>query len=100
MSPFPIVEVRRIRFGRRIKQEEKVDIHCHCQMPYDSNEQDSDMIQCNMCLMWYHERCISVSIKDFKHCKWFCSICHDIKMNLKNCLFVLLPWLLIEYCYY
>ena len=62
MSPFSIVEVRRIRFGRRIKQEERVDIHCHCQMPYDSNEQDSDMIQSNMCLMWYHERCMTSNI--------------------------------------
>ena len=78
MLPFPTLEDRRIRFGRRIKVEEKVDIHCNCQMPYDPNERNGDMIQCSMCLVWFHERCTSDHITDFKHCKWYCSSCSCI----------------------
>ena len=78
MLPFPTLEDRLNRFGKRIKVEEKVDININCQMPYDPNKRYGDMIQCSMCLVWFHERCISDHITDFNHCKWYCSSCSCI----------------------
>ena len=77
MTPFPVMAERRIRFACRVKSYSDVEIHCSCRMPYDCKEPDG-MIQCHMCNVWYHGRCIAINIDDYKHCNWLCTECTSI----------------------
>ena len=53
ITPFPIREERKIRFGRSVKNFSSVDVHCTCRMPFDQGEDGGDMILCNLCAIWH-----------------------------------------------
>ena len=77
LTPFPILRERRIAFGGAVKVYEEEPIYCVCRMPYDKN--CVDMIQCSMCMVWYHSSCVKiVNVKDFKNKEWLCVKCNDI----------------------
>ena len=78
--PFPTTSERPIRFGRRIKFYKEIDVHCCCRMPYDSKELDG-MIQCQMCKVWFHGRCVSTNIEEYKHRSWLCNKCNALLNN-------------------
>ena len=63
-----------------------MNIYCCCRMPYALEHLKSDsvpygevteMIQCNICLSWYHHNCVDLTIEDVKKYKrtsefWMC----------------------------
>ena len=77
ISPFPVIAERPIRFGRRIKLGREIDVYCCCRMPYNSKESDG-MIQCQMCLVWYHGHCVPINVEEYKHSNWHCTKCNEL----------------------
>lgn len=75
ITPFPITEEREIRFCRTLKFFRNIEVHCACRMPFDPNEDGGDMIKCNLCGIWFHQRCISDVIENVKNSNWFCNSC-------------------------
>ena len=56
MLRFPLKKVRRVGFGKRVKQSVAERIYCNCRMPnYDKS---LPMVMCSICSQWFHEKCI------------------------------------------
>ena len=70
-----------------------MNIYCCCRMPYGPEHSKSnsvpvgevtEMIQCNICLAWYHHNCVNLTIEEVKKFKrtsefWMCDYngCND-----------------------
>ena len=55
-----------------------MNVYCCCRMPYAPEHVKSDsipddevikMIQCNICLSWFHHSCVNLSIEEVKKYK-------------------------------
>lgn len=50
--------------------EHHINIYCDCELP----EVFDDMIECDGCERWYHQRCVGVASPTVSQ-KWFCKEC-------------------------
>ncbi len=78
MSVFPVTGERLIRFGRRVKTSEEINIYCDCRMPFDCDKDLDEMIECQLCLVWYHVHCVDVDITKYTRKKRrYCVKCKE-----------------------
>lgn len=54
---------RRVAMGSRIKFHTEELIYCTCRLPYDPA---INMVECVMCLDWYHQECLKLSLLNIK----------------------------------
>ena len=70
---------RRRRLGRnRLLAPKKVDVFCHCRLNWNRlGDPQGDLIQCDICRVWFHELCEKVDRETFAHrtSKWYCNKC-------------------------
>ena len=73
IAEFPALQRRRIK--ERTVSIIECPIYCICRLPTES--EDTVMIQCDMCQIWYHVKCLKVN-PDMDDKEWFCQQCSQI----------------------
>ena len=77
MTKFPIVT--RTVFPRVRSTTLKLDLYCHCRMPWrqaDTRRTGKRMAECEKCGKWFHQECEDIPELVFKHgAFWTCKSC-------------------------
>ena len=73
---------RRRRLGRqRLIATKQIDVFCHCRLTWNRHgDLLGNLIQCEICRVWFHEVCENVDKTKFEHPsnKWYCSKCFSV----------------------
>lgn len=68
MTSFPS---KKRAMQHRVKASKHIDVHCHCRQPSYGK-----MIRCTLCSKWFHNKCETVSPRDWKKPSyWTCTKC-------------------------
>ena len=80
MSEFPTSGERKPK-NIMMKDVNKVNVYCTCRLPDNTEER---MIECLVCLEWFHHTCLSLPTPLFKepakHKNWMCSECKEKRL--------------------
>ncbi len=71
LSRFPVVKIRRIPLGSRVKHFIPVKVYCVCR---NIDNKKQPMIECDLCKEWFHFSCLNISSSSeaLKVDKWKC----------------------------
>ena len=80
LEPFPAHPVpRKTSKLIRVLDSFPENIYCLCRMP---NNQNREMIICDLCSSWYHPQCVLVDQETIDNNEeWFCYKCKDLTEN-------------------
>ena len=76
--PFPLAQRSRHLMRKRIIHSSSIQVYCKCRLPWNKQDDQVTLIQCNRCKEWFHKQCenIGQDILDIRQYVWLCSTCN------------------------
>ena len=75
--PFPLAQRSRRLTRKRIIHSSSIKVYCKCRLPWNKQDDQGTLTQCNRCKEWFHKQCenIGQDVLDIPQYVWLCSTC-------------------------
>ena len=76
--PFPLAQRSRRLTRKRIIHSSSIQVYCKCRLPWNKQDDQGTLTQCNRCKEWFHKQCenIGQDVLDIPQYVWLCSTCN------------------------
>ena len=76
--PFPLAQRSRRLTRKRIIHSSSIKVYCKCRLPWNKQDDQGTLTQCNRCKEWFHKQCenIDQDVLDIPQYVWLCSTCN------------------------